>query len=103
MKKQNKIVVGLGAATKGNTLLNFCKFNEKHISCILENSPHKIGKFTPSSGIPIVDEKKYKNYDAVLILPWNITKHLYKKFLQNKNISYISIAKIASEINTNKI
>ena len=102
MKKQNKIVVGLGAATKGNTLLNFCKFNEKHISYILENSPHKIGKFTPSSGIPIVDEKKYKNYDAVLILPWNITKHLYKKFLQNKNISYISIAKIASKINTNK-
>ena len=102
MKSQNKIVVGLGAATKGNTLLNFCKFNKKHIKYILESSPHKIGKFTPGSGIPIVDEKKFKNYNAILILPWNITKHLYKKFLQNKNISYISIAKIASKIRTNK-
>ena len=49
-----------------------------------------------------MDEKKFKNYNAILILLWNITKHLYKKFLQNKNISYISIAKIASKISTNK-
>ena len=99
IKKNNKIVVGLGAATKGNTLLNFCKFNEQHIKCILESSPYKIGKFAPGSGIPIVDEKKFKNYHAILILPWNITNHLHKKFLQNTKIPYTSIAKIASKIN----
>ena len=50
----------------------------------------------PGTGIKIVDEKKFKNYDAAIILPWNITKHLYKKFLQKSKISYTSISKIVS-------
>lgn len=88
----NKIVVGLGAATKGNTLLNFCNFDDKKIRYILESSPHKIGKFTPGSSIPIIDENKISGFDAAIILPWNITQHLYKKFLQKKNIPYISVS-----------
>jgi 2-polyprenyl-3-methyl-5-hydroxy-6-metoxy-1,4-benzoquinol methylase len=88
---KNKIIVGLGAATKGNTLLNFCNFNEKKIKYILESSPHKIGKFTPGSSIPIIDENKILKFDAAIILPWNITEHLFKKFLQKKNIPYINI------------
>jgi ubiquinone/menaquinone biosynthesis C-methylase UbiE len=97
-KKNNQVLVGLGAATKGNTLLNYCNLKDTEIKCILENSKYKIGKFTPGSGIPIVDEKKFKKYNAILILPWNITSHLYKKFLQNTKISYTSIAKIASKV-----
>ena len=81
-KSNNKVIVGLGAATKGNTLLNFCGLNYKDILCILEKSPHKIGKYMPGSGIKILDEKKITKYDAAIILPWNITKHLHKKFLQ---------------------
>ena len=102
IKKNNKIVVGLGAATKGNTLLNFCKFSAQHITCILDNSPYKIGKFAPGSGIPIMDEKKFRNYHAIIILPWNITNHLHEKFLQNTNIPYTSIAKITSKIDKRK-
>ncbi len=93
---KNNIIVGLGAATKGNTLLNFCGLDSSKIKCILEKSPYKIGKYMPGTGIKIVDEKKFKNYDAAIILPWNITKHLYKKFLQKSKISYTSISKIVS-------
>ena len=93
-----KIVIGLGAATKGNTLLNFCNLDYNDINCVLDNSPHKIGKFMPGSGIKILDETKFKKYDAALILPWNITKHLYKKFLKNRKISYTSIAKIVKDL-----
>ena len=39
MKKQNKIVAGVGAATKGNTLLNYCNLTSKHIDFILDKSP----------------------------------------------------------------
>ena len=92
--KQKKIIVGLGAATKGNTLLNFCEITYNQITCVLDNSPHKIGKYMPGSGIKIIDEKKFKKYDAAIILPWNITRHLYKKFLKNRKISYTSIAKV---------
>ena len=102
-KKNNLTLVGLGAATKGNTLLNYCSLKDTDIRCILEVSKFKIGKYTPGSGIPIVNEKKFKKYDAILILPWNITSFLYKKFLQNKNILYTSISKISSKITNLKL
>ena len=64
---------------------------KKKIKYILESSPYKIDKFTPGSSIPIIDEKKILKFDAAIILPWNITEHLFKKFLQKKNIPYINI------------
>ena len=91
-------VFGLGAATKGNTLLNYCKFTDKNIKFILDKSKLKINKYTPGSGIKIVDEKKIKNIDSILILPWNITDHLKKKIIKNKKLTYISIQKIANKI-----
>lgn len=94
-KSKNKIIIGIGAATKGNTLLNFCKVNYKDIKCIIENSKYKINKFTPMSGIPIINENNLKKYDAAIILPWNITDYLYKKFLYKKKIPYTSVIKIA--------
>ena len=97
-KKKNKTIIGIAAATKGNTLLNFCGINYRDLKCIIENSPHKINKFAPGSGIPIKDERTFKVYDAAIILPWNITKHLYKKFLHKKRISYTSISKIVKKI-----
>ena len=97
-KKNNKTIIGIAAATKGNTLLNFCGINYKDLKCIIENSPYKINKFTPGSGIPIMNEKTFKKYEAAIILPWNITRHLYKKFLHKRKISYTSIAKIIKKI-----
>ena len=57
-KRSNHITYGIGAATKGNTLLNCCKFTDKDVRLIFDNSKHKINKFTPSSGIKIIKEKK---------------------------------------------
>ena len=98
-KKKGKTIIGIAAATKGNTLLNFCGINYNDLTCIIENSIHKINKYAPGSGIPIKDEKIFKKYDAAIILPWNITKHLYKKFLHKKKISYTSISKIVKKVN----
>ena len=95
--KNNKPVLGIGAATKGNTLLNSCNFNDVDIKYILDRSKHKINKFTPGSGIKIKKEtKSIANYSA-LILPWNITKYLLKKKYLKK-IKYTSIAKINRNI-----
>ncbi len=96
-KKENKTIVGIAAATKGNTLLNFCGINHKDLKCIIDSSPHKINKFTPGSAIPIINEKIIKKYDAAIILPWNITRYLYKKFLHKRKISYTSVAKIVKK------
>lgn len=95
--RSNSPVVGIGAATKGNTLLNCCGFTDKNIKFILDRSTYKINKFTPGSGIKIKKEtQSLANYSA-LILPWNITKYLLKK-KYFKNIKYTSIAKITRNI-----
>ena len=99
MKKQNKIIAGVGAATKGNTLLNYCNLTSKHIDFILDISKLKIGKYTPGSCIKIVDEDKYKNFQALIILPWNISKYLLKKFVKKTRKPYISVQNIVKTLN----
>ena len=96
-KNKNKNIVGIGAATKGNTLLNYCGFSHKQISCILEKSTHKIGKFTPGSAIPIISEKTSNKVDALIFLPWNINLFLKKKFLKKFKVDYISLEDIVKK------
>jgi 2-polyprenyl-3-methyl-5-hydroxy-6-metoxy-1,4-benzoquinol methylase len=96
--KQGYNVYGIGAATKGNTLLNCCNFNYKSIKFILENSRYKIGKYTPGSAIKIISEKKIEKIQRAIILPWNITNHLINKLFKNKKNSYISIPKALKKI-----
>jgi len=95
--QSQQTVYGIGAATKGNTLLNCCGFEDNKIKFILDRSKHKINKFTPGSGIKIIKEKKNMNIKAALILPWNITNHLLKKFAKKK-IMYTSIPKEINKI-----
>lgn len=94
---KHKFTVGFGAATKGNTLLNCCKFTDKEIKFITDKSIHKINRFTPGSGIKIVKEKNNLNADSIIILPWNISKFLLKKKFF-KTIKYTSIAKISKSL-----
>ncbi|MDC3126131.1 class I SAM-dependent methyltransferase, partial [Candidatus Pelagibacter sp.] len=95
--EKNQPVVGIGAATKGNTLLNCCELTDKDIRFIYDRSIHKINKFTPGSGIKIVKETNISNNYSAIILPWNITKYLIKK-KYFKKINYTSIAKISRKL-----
>ena len=95
---QGTKIYGVGAATKGNTLLNCCHLNSNKIEAILDNSKYKIGKYTPGSAIKIINEKKIKKIEKGIILPWNITTYLVNKLFKNKKNSYISIARIVKKI-----
>ena len=97
-KEEGKIIVGFGAATKGNTLLNFCNINSKDVKFILETSIHKIGKFTPTSAIPIIDERKKIKFQALIILPWNLNKYLKNKIKKNWNVDIVSLQDIANKL-----
>lgn len=97
-KVKNKAIVCLGAATKGNTLLNYCKLNDKNIKYIYDVTPEKINKYAPGSGIKVIKERKIKKNEAVIILPWNITNYLHKKLLHKNHISYTSISKIIKKL-----
>ena len=74
-KKLGKVVVGYGAAAKGNTLLNFAGVKSDLIRYVVDRSPHKQNKFMPGSRIPIVSEDRLKldKPDYVVIFPWNIS------------------------------
>lgn len=73
-------IVGIGAATKGNTFLNYCKLDSDLIAYIADASPLKIGKRTPGSHIPIVSDEEIDSAAThALILPWNIADFLIEK------------------------
>lgn len=68
-----KKIIGYGASTKGNVLLQFCGFTTKHIPYIAEVNQEKYGAFTPGTLIPIISETEAKamNPDYFLVLPWH--------------------------------
>ena len=83
-----KKVIGYGASTKGNVLLQFCGLTSKHISCIAEVNEEKFGSFTPGTNIPIVSEKEARamNPDYFLVLPWHFKHSILEReqdFLSN--------------------
>jgi hypothetical protein len=93
IKLSKNKVIGIGAAAKANTMINFLKLDKNTIDYITDISAHKIGKYTPLSRIPIDHDKilkKFKKKVYVLILSWNISKILIKKIRNlNKNIVFL--------------
>lgn len=68
-----KRILGYGASTKGNVLLQFCQFGPEHIPAIAEVNTEKFGAYTPGSLIPIVSEAEARAMkpDYFLVLPWH--------------------------------
>jgi hypothetical protein len=76
-----KRVVGYGASTKGNVVLQFCGITEKEVCAIAEVNPDKFGTFTPGTGIPIISESEARamNPDYFLVLPWHFKEGILKR------------------------
>lgn len=76
-----KKIVGYGASTKGNVLLQFCELGMNQIPCIAEVNEEKFGSFTPGTRIPIVSEKeaKTKKPDYFFVLPWHFKHNILER------------------------
>jgi len=81
LKRNKKKVSGLGASTKGNVILQYCKIDKSLLESIYEINTDKFGKFTPGSNIKILSDKKISknNCDYLLVLPWHFKDHIIKK------------------------
>ncbi|MBW8034434.1 MAG: class I SAM-dependent methyltransferase [Planctomycetes bacterium] len=94
IKAAGKPIIAVGAAAKGNTFLNFYNLDSTIIDYVTDASPHKQGKYTPLTRIPICGDDKFAEYDEVyaLILSWNISDKL-KIILNNINpkINFLSL------------
>jgi hypothetical protein len=76
-----KKIIGYGASTKGNIILNHCNINNKILPYICDASKEKIGKFTPGSNIKIISKTKMRklNPNYLLVLIWPFRKEVIKQ------------------------
>jgi hypothetical protein len=77
-RRAGQRVVGYGAPGKGNTLLNYCGIRADLLDFTVDRNPHKHGRFTPGTRIPIfpVEAIREARPDFVLILPWNLKSEI---------------------------
>lgn len=68
-----KKILGYGASTKGNVLLQYCGIGVEHLPCIAEVNEDKFGAYTPGTNIPIVSEAEARAMkpDYFFVLPWH--------------------------------
>ncbi len=86
LKDMKKKVIGYGASTKGNVILQYCNINSDLLPYICEVNKFKHGRFTPGSKIKIISENKAKKIkpDYYLVLPWH-----FKNFIINKEKDFL--------------
>ncbi len=80
-------VLGYGASTKGNVILQFCGISRERIPFVADVNEDKVGCYTPGSGIPIISEADAHamNPDYLLVMPWHFRQNLIEresKFLE---------------------
>ena len=81
LRDDGKRIVGYGASTKGNVVLQYCGIGPDLVEAIAEVNPDKFGHVTPGSHIPIVSEAdalKMKP-DYYLVLPWHFKDNILQR------------------------
>ena len=81
LSRQGAKVLGYGASTKGNVILQFCGITPAQIPFVAEVNPDKFGKFTPGTHIPIISEAEAHAMkpDCLLVMPWHFRDNLVKR------------------------
>ena len=93
VKEPDAVIIGVGAAAKANTWLNWHGLTGMHLKCITDSSEFKQGKYTPLSRIPIFGDEVFADYKNpyALILSWNISEPLKEALKKiNPNVRFLS-------------
>lgn len=85
---KKKLVIGLGASTKGNVLLQFFGITKVMLPYISEKQEMKVGLKTLGSDIELISEARARslNPSCMLMLPWYFKKEILareKEYLDN--------------------
>jgi hypothetical protein len=81
IKSKDKEILGYGASTKGNVILQFCNLTKNDIPFIAEVNQDKFGCYTPGTLIPIISEESAKAMrpDYFMVLPWHFMENILGK------------------------
>lgn len=76
-----KTVMGYAATSKSTTTLNYAGLGPEEISCIVDSTPLKQGKFSPGMHIPIRPSGSFRDSSPshALLLGWNHRKEILEK------------------------
>lgn len=85
LKSSGNKVAAFAASAKGNTLLNCAGLTCGSVSYIVDETPEKIGKYSPGTHIPIVSMIDLKNSppNHLIILSWNFKEEIMRKCRDN--------------------
>lgn len=81
LKAEKRIVLGYGASTKGNVLLQHCGISRDLLPAIAEVNKDKFGCFTPGTSIPIISEAEAHAMkpDYLFVLPWHFRSNIIER------------------------
>lgn len=81
LNSDGKTVLGYGASTKGNVMLQFCGFTAEDIPAIAEVNEDKFGCYCPGTGIPIISEAEAHAMkpDYFIVLPWHFKNGILER------------------------
>jgi hypothetical protein len=81
LRQEGKKVLGYGASTKGNVLIQYCGLTPELVPYIAEVNQDKFGAYTPGSKIPIVSESEARAMkpDYFIVFPWHFRAGIVKR------------------------
>ena len=90
LKENGAKIVGYGASGRGNIFCKLCDLSADQIDYIVDESPERIDRFTPNTGIPIVAKSVLDadQPDYVFIFAWNYSKMIIDK-LKDRGFKFI--------------
>jgi NDP-4-keto-2,6-dideoxyhexose 3-C-methyltransferase len=80
---KNSPIVGYGASTKGNIVLNYANLDSKKIEYICDANTKKYNHYTPGTNIKIISKEKMRilNPKYLLVLIWSFRSEIIKQEL----------------------
>lgn len=87
LKQEGKLVIGYGASTKGNVILQYCDVTTELLPYLADRNPRKHGARTLGTDIPIISEEQARQLkpDYFLVLPYHFLPEMLTReseFLQ---------------------
>jgi hypothetical protein len=81
IRRRGDLVIGYGASTKGNVILQFCSLTVEDVGYFAEVNQDKFGRFTPETHIPIISEAEARAMKPAyfLAMPWHFRDHLVER------------------------
>lgn len=78
ISSQKGLVIGLGASTKGNVLMQICGLTKENLPYISDRNPEKVGLQTLGLGMKIISEGQARKMkpELMLVIPWNFKNEI---------------------------